>query len=42
MEIEDKDYTMEEIVELVNEQAGEFIINIRLEEAKDDEHKGSV
>jgi len=42
MEIEDKDYTMEEIVELVNEQAGEFIINIRLEETNNGERKGSV
>ena len=32
MEIEDKDYSIEELVELINKQEGEFIINIRLEE----------
>ena len=41
MEIEDKDYTLEEIVELVNEQEGDFIINISMEDC-DGECKGSV
>ena len=41
MEIEDKDYTLEEVVTLVNEQEGDFIINIRLE-GDDGECKGSV
>jgi len=35
MEIKDKEYTMDEIVKLVNEQEGEFIININLEEDND-------
>ena len=35
MEIKDKEYTMDEIVKLVNEQKGEFIININLEEDND-------
>lgn len=35
MEIKDKEYTMDEIVKLVNEQMGEFIININLEEEND-------
>ena len=35
MEIKDKEYTMDEIVKLVNEQVGEFIININLEEDND-------
>ena len=32
MEIKDKEYTMDEIVKLVNEQMGEFIININQED----------
>ena len=35
MEIKDKEYTMDEIVKLVNEQVGEFIININLKEDND-------
>ena len=35
MEIKDKEYTMDEIVKLVNEQVEEFIININLEEDND-------
>ena len=35
MEIQDKEYTMDEIVKLVNAQMGEFIININLEEDND-------
>ena len=35
MDIKDKEYTMDEIVKLVNEQMGEFIININLEEGND-------
>ena len=35
MEIKDNEYTMDEIVKLVNEQKGEFIININLEEDND-------
>ena len=35
MEIKDKEYTMDEIVKLVNEQMGEIIININLEEDND-------
>ena len=35
MEIKDKEYTMDEIVKLVNEQMGEVIININLEEDND-------
>ena len=31
MEIKDKEYTLEEVVELVNEQDGDFILNIKLE-----------
>ena len=31
MEIKDKEYTMEEIVQLVNSQEGDFIIQIKLE-----------
>ena len=35
MEIKDKEYTMDEIVKLVNEHIVEFIININLEEDND-------
>ena len=35
MEIKDREYTMDEIVKLVNTEAGEFIININLEEDND-------
>ena len=35
MEIKDKEYTMDEIVKLVNAQMVEFIININLEEDND-------
>ena len=35
MEIKDKEYTMDEIVKLVNAQMREFIININLEEDND-------
>ena len=31
MEIKDKEYTLEEVVELVNEQEGDFILNIKLQ-----------
>ena len=41
MEIKDKEYTLEEVVELVNEQEGDFILNIKLE-VDDDDSKGSV
>ena len=41
MEIEDKEYTMDEVVELVNAQEGDFIINIKLEE-DDGDSEGSV
>ena len=41
MEIKDKEYTLEEVVELVNEQDGDFILNIKLE-VDDDDSKGSV
>ena len=41
MEIKDKEYTLEEVVELVNEQEGDFILNIKLE-VDDGNSKGSV
>ena len=41
MEIEDKEYTMEEVVELVNAQEEDFIINIKLE-VDDGDSEGSV
>lgn len=41
MEIEDKEYTMDEVVELVNTQEGDFIINIKLE-VDDGDSEGSV
>ena len=41
MEIKDKEYTLEEVVELVNEQDGDFILNIKLE-VDDGDSKGSV
>lgn len=31
MEIKDKEYTMDEIVQLANQQEGDFIIQIKLE-----------
>lgn len=41
MEIKDKEYTLEEVVELVNGQEGDFIINIELE-VDDGDSKGSI
>ena len=41
MEIKDKEYTMYEVVELVNAQEGDFIINIKLE-VDDGDSEGSV
>ena len=41
MEIEDKEYTMDEVVELVNAQEKDFIINIKLE-VDDGDSKGSL
>ena len=41
MEIKDKEYTLEEVVELVNEQEGDFILNIKLE-VDDGDSKGSL
>ena len=41
MEIKDKEYTMDEVVELVNEQEGDFILNIKLE-VDDGDSKGSL
>jgi hypothetical protein len=41
MEIEDKEYTMEEVVELVNAQEKDFIINIKLE-VDDGDSEGNV
>lgn len=41
MEIEDKEYTMDEVVELVNTQEEDFIINIKLE-VDDGDSKGSL
>lgn len=41
MEIMDRDYTLEEIVELVNKQDGEFILKIMLE-VEDGNGQGSV
>ena len=41
MEIEDKEYMMDEVVELVNAQEGDFIINIKLE-VDDGDSEGSV
>ena len=41
MEIEDKEYTMDDVVELVNPQEKDFIINIKLE-ADDGDSEGSV
>ena len=41
MEIEDKEYTMDEVVELVNAQEEDFIINIKLE-VYDGNSEGSV
>lgn len=41
MEIKDKEYTLEEVVELVNEQDGDFILNIMLE-VDDGDSKGSL
>ena len=41
MEIKDKEYTLEEVVELVNEQEGDFILNIKLE-VDDGDNKGSL
>ena len=41
MEIKDKEYTMDEVVELVNVQEGDFIINIKLE-VDDGDSEGSV
>ena len=39
MEIKDKEYTLEEVVELVNEQDGDFILSIKLE-VDDGDSKG--
>jgi len=41
MEIKDKEYTMDEVVELVNAQEGDFIINIKLE-VDDGDSEGSI
>ena len=41
MEIEDKEYTMDEVVELVNAQDEDFIIIIKLE-VDDGDSEGSV
>ena len=41
MEIEDRVYSLEELVELINKQEGDFIINIRLEE-DDGDSEGSL
>ena len=41
MEIKDKEYTLEEVVELVNEQDGDFILSIKLE-VDDGGSEGSV
>jgi len=41
MEIEDKEYTMDDVVELVNAQEKDFIINIKLE-VGDGDSEGSV
>ena len=41
MEIEDKEYTMDEVVELVNAQEKDFIIIIKLE-VDDGDSEGSV
>lgn len=41
MEIEDKEYTMDDVVELVNAQEKDFIINIKLE-VDDGGSEGSV
>ncbi len=41
MEIKDKEYTLEEVVELVNEQEGDFILNIKLE-VDDGDSKGNL
>lgn len=41
MEIKDKEYTMDEVVDFVNEQEGDFIINIKLEVDNGDS-KGSL
>ena len=41
MEIEDKEYTMDDVVELVNAQEKDFIINITLE-VDDGDSDGSV
>ena len=41
MEIEDKEYTMDDVVELVNAQEGDLIINIKLE-VDDGDSEGSV
>ena len=41
MEIEDKEYTMDDVVELVNAQEKDFITNIKLE-VDDGDSEGSV
>ena len=41
MEIKDKEYTLEEVVELVNEQDGDFILSIK-QEVDDGDSKGSL
>ena len=41
MEIEDKEYTMDDVVELVNAQDEDFIIIIKLE-VDDGDSEGSV
>ncbi len=42
MELMDKDYTLDEVVELVNSLDCEFIINIKVGEDSDGECEGSV
>ena len=41
MELKDKEYTMEEVLELIKDIEGDFIIHIRLEE-EDGECKESI
>ena len=41
MELKDKEYTMEEVVDLIKSIDGDFMIHIRLEDA-DEPDEGSI
>ncbi len=42
MELKDKEYTMEEVLDLIDSIEGDFMIHIRLEEDEDGDSEGSI